>query len=167
MKNFKPLLKKILVQTVAITCISAACSLLVNAFRPDGLSPAMDDFSDIPVVLDSGKNAAISFSRAKAAYTSQSAVFIDARARVFFDHGHIEGALNIPWNEFDTVWKEALSDIGKDVRLILYCDGKKCPLSKNLANALFKKGYKNLHVLTDGWRLWQKYGLPVESGKQD
>jgi 3-mercaptopyruvate sulfurtransferase SseA len=45
--------------------------------------------------------------------------------------------------------------------IITYCDGERCPLSRELAEALRVEGVENVRELRNGWTLWQEQGLPT------
>jgi rhodanese-related sulfurtransferase len=77
--------------------------------------------------------------------------------------GH-EGALSIPWDDYEQRVDAVLGDVPKDAFLIAYCDGEGCSLSKELALALIAGGYKNVHILVNGWHLWLQANLPTTLG---
>jgi 3-mercaptopyruvate sulfurtransferase SseA len=45
--------------------------------------------------------------------------------------------------------------------VITYCDGERCTLSRDLAEALRVEGVENVRELRNGWTLWQEHGLPT------
>lgn len=71
---------------------------------------------------------------------------VDARDMESFKEGHIDGALslaagaNLPEN--------------KNVALVFYCGGTRCPLAERAAKAAIADGYKNVHVYSGGWADW-------------
>jgi len=104
----------------------------------------------------------IAFEDAEMLFLEGKAVFIDARPVEAFRMGHIEGARNLPWEDFERRFSEVMSDLPLDTVVITYCDGESCGLSRELASAISAKGYDRVRVLLDGWRLWQQFNLPVE-----
>ena len=104
----------------------------------------------------------IAFEDAEILFLERGAIFIDARPAQAFRMGHIEGARNLPWEDFDQRFSEVMSDLPFDCVIITYCDGESCGLGNELASALSAKGYDHVRVLLDGWRLWQQSNLPIE-----
>ena len=71
----------------------------------------------------------------------KSKVVIDVRTPQEFATGHIEGAINIP---YDTIRPglPALAKIGKDENILLYCrSGRRSAIAKQ---SLAELGYRNL-----------------------
>jgi 3-mercaptopyruvate sulfurtransferase SseA len=105
---------------------------------------------------------AVSLEEAEPLFFSQQAIFIDARSDADFRAGHIQGALNLPWNEFDIRFQQVMTGISHESTIVTYCDGEACGLSHELAVALLGKGYPNVRVLLNGWTIWQQSGLPTD-----
>ena len=113
------------------------------------------------------------YADAKAHWDSKDALFIDARAKVEYDQGHIPGAIPMPLGEFDTYFKKYESKIRKAKLLITYCHGVGCKLSDKVAQKLYNdpkdatapgKGLKNTGAFFGGWPQWQQHNNPVETG---
>lgn len=150
-------------QGAAILVSATLIGLSVNALRPAKL-PLVADWS-LRSQLSSapeGDGLTIAFEDAQVLFLDRGAVFVDARPVESFLMGHIEGARSLPWHDFDSRFSEVMSDLPLDSIIITYCDGENCGLSRELALALSAKGYQRVHVLLDGWRLWQEYNLPFE-----
>ena len=95
-------------------------------------------------------------------YKRENVVIIDARDRISYSQGHIKGAINIPYDEFE-LYPEFFLDLFKnDKQLIIYCEGGYCEQSFIVAERLLKMGFKNVHVYIDGYPEWEKKGLPHE-----
>ena len=94
-----------------------------------------------PVMAGSGDTEA-----AKQAWPmiEQGALLIDVRTKGEFDKGHIDGALNIPWEETDKL----MSAIGTDKQrpVVVYCrSGNRSGKAKVV---LETKGYTNIFNAT-------------------
>ena len=113
--------------------------------------------------LRGASQPAISVDQAKLLFLSQKAVFIDARNPEAYVRGHIPGALNIPYNEFESVGEELFHDISPTAVIVTYCEGGGCKLGEKLAVLLHAKGFKNVRVLSDGLEAWSREGLPIVS----
>jgi rhodanese-related sulfurtransferase len=100
------------------------------------------------------------------AVESKSALILDARPSVFFEQGHVPGALNLARDAFARDYRQ-LAPVLKsatDKPVIVYCAGGDCHDSRLVANALMSLGFSNVRVFTGGWEEWSKARLPVSSG---
>jgi rhodanese-related sulfurtransferase len=102
----------------------------------------------------------------RSAVDSKSALILDARPSVFFQQGHVPGALNLARDDFAQNYR-GLSEILKgatDKPIIVYCSGGECHDSRLVANALLNLGFNKVSVFTGGWDAWSAAGLPVSKG---
>ena len=104
----------------------------------------------------------ISLELATEQFESGSALFLDARPESQYLEGHIQGALNLPWQSVDHYFMEMADRIVGSETIITYCDGESWDLSHELALFLKEMEYANVRVLVNGWTVWQQAGLPVE-----
>jgi rhodanese-related sulfurtransferase len=106
----------------------------------------------------------ISLQDAAALFSAGQAVFLDARDAEIYAEGHVQGALSLPLHSFEQVFPSIRDRLaGKTV--ITYCDGERCSLSADLADALRALGIENVLELKNGWTLWQEQGLPTATGQ--
>lgn len=153
-------------QLGAILALGALVGLAFNILRP-GRLPLVADWSvkaqlAATTTTDTGESIVISLEDAQMLYFAQDAVFLDARSASLFQKGHIEGARNLPWEDFESRFQEVLSDVSPNSNIITYCDGESCSLSKELAVVLLAKGYSHVRVLLNGWTGWLQASLPAE-----
>ncbi len=149
-------------QSGVILAISVIIAFFTNHIRPDGI-PLKGKWSpESRISLPNGKSLVISVEDAKKYFESGKAVFLDARSERDYNNGHIKGAVNFPWHEFDQYFDKIVPDLSEDKVIIAYCDGMACTLSKDLALALFDLGFSNVYVLVNGWTIWKASGLPTE-----
>ncbi len=144
--------------------LAVGLGLLVNQVRPDGLSLSAGLSTDSAQTSESQDGLTISIEEAKALFLAQAVLFIDTRSRESYKEGHIQGAKNLLYGEFDGMYKEVLKNVANDCLIITYCSGGGCNSSEHVALALLDKGYSNIYVLNNGWARWQEYNLPVETG---
>ena len=105
------------------------------------------------------------WTEAKAMWEGKRALFLDARAKVEYDAGHIPGAIPMPLGEFDKYYALYENRIKHAKHLITYCHGVGCKLSDKVAQKLYvDKGLKNTGAFFGGWPQWQEHKLPVETG---
>ena len=151
-------------QAGAIVLLAITLGVLVNKSRPNRLPLAADWSVEDQLTLDPGEIMVISLEEARDLFFSQTVVFLDARSPELYEHGHILGARNLPWEAMDEYFGDVMADTPQDVLIITYCDIESCNWSKDLALALFYAGYENIRVLVNGWTLWQEAHLPIERG---
>jgi rhodanese-related sulfurtransferase len=110
--------------------------------------------------------ATVGLQEFHSAVESKSALILDARPSVFFEQGHVPGALNLARDAFARDYRQ-LAPVLKsatDKPVIVYCAGGDCHDSRLVANALMSLGFSNVRVFTGGWEEWSKARLPVSSG---
>lgn len=74
----------------------------------------------------------------KQAKQQDHALFLDVRPTDEYQAGHIEGALNIPFEQLE----EHLSFLPQDREIIVYCRGKLCTYADLATGLLHAKGYE-------------------------
>lgn len=118
-------------------------------------------------------------------------MLIDTRTPAWLARGHIPGAVNIPWKEFNTAaaqaWSEEITistiedvmtgklgvtkngdalDFANAADIIIYCNGPWCPQSVNAIKSLLNKGYpaEKIKWYRGGMQAWESFGLTVVKG---
>jgi rhodanese-related sulfurtransferase len=158
---FKPLIK----ETVLILSLAVAAALTVNALRAKGL----DWLAPAPPAVETAAAAdrhEIPLEEAVRRHAEKSAVFADARPAADYAAGHIQGALSLPDQEFDTWAENFIAATDPETVIITYCEGAHCLLSKSLAEKLIDLGYVNTRYLIDGWGRWKANRLPIGKGDE-
>jgi rhodanese-related sulfurtransferase len=82
-------------------------------------------------------------------------VFIDARLARDFHTGHLGGAINIPVDSNDTQRHNAVANIAKDTRIVIYCQSAGCPYAGVVSKKLIADGFSNISIFKGGWREWE------------
>jgi rhodanese-related sulfurtransferase len=104
----------------------------------------------------------------RSAVENKSALILDARPSVFFEQGHVPGALNLARDDFARDYRRLSPELkaAADQPIIVYCSGGECHDSRLVANALLTLGSSDVKVFTGGWETWQAAGLPTATGTQ-
>ena len=118
----------------------------------DSLSKLQNQITEISKPVD------IRLDFAKALFDKKYK-FIDARDIADFEAGHIQGAINIPFHDFDR-YKEQLNTMPKDQVYVTYCSSA-CDVSIDMAYAMAKMGFKKLYIFHGGWDEWKNAGYPA------
>ena len=110
--------------------------------------------------------ATVGLEEFRSAVESKSALILDARPSVFFEQGHVPGALNLARDDFAHDYRDlaGVLQVAHDKPIIVYCSGGECHDSRLVANALLSLGFGNVSVFTGGWDAWSAAGLPASTG---
>jgi rhodanese-related sulfurtransferase len=142
---------------------------------PMGLQPTIDPTKQIEDAIKNYKPADwakawghIGLPEAKRLHENPNVLFVDARAKVEYDQGHIPGAIPLPpgdIKEFDKYYALYKSKILQASKIVTYCHGTGCQLSDKCAKQLVEvKHLKNVVSFFGGWPQWQDDKMPVETG---
>ena len=108
----------------------------------------------------------ITTAEALALHESGQAMFIDVRAALDFDEGHISGAINMSLPV--VLSREALQEIAAvGDTLIFSCHGPHCPYSAYAAAKATLWGFEDVRYYAGGFPTWLEAGYPVLPAKKD
>lgn len=86
----------------------------------------------------------------------QNLIIVDARSQKDFKKGHIENALNLSEEKFDTQLGEFLDVWTPEATILVYCNVGQCNSSRAIADRLKNEcQIKNVFVLKDDWTKWK------------
>ena len=89
-----------------------------------------------------------------------SGVFIDARDPEDYESGHIQNAINIPYDYYED-YEDVINGLDDTGIYIIYCSGEECSLSIDLADYLYnEKLIDKLLIFEGGWPEWRNAGYP-------
>ena len=80
---------------------------------------------------------------------NKTAVLIDVRPAIEYDHGHIPGALRMPLDELPS----SLNTLPKDKKIVAYCRGQYCLFADEAVALLREHGFDAVR-LEGGWPEW-------------
>lgn len=84
-----------------------------------------------------------------------TALLIDARSPVFYELGHLPGAINMPVDTVKSGQALQLQDKDREgKKVIVYCSGPDCSDNWTLAVHLVQKGWKPIYLYPGGWKDW-------------
>lgn len=151
-------------ESVFIMCAAVVLGFSYTFFTGKGFFSSVKGAEIHQLETAGAAPSPINLAEAKALYEAKGAVFIDARHGYDFRRGHIESALSIPVNEFDTKLR-AVDSLPKDKVVIVYCDGAECNSSIELAAKFYDHGISGVRFFQGGWQEWSNNKLPTETGK--
>lgn len=92
----------------------------------------------------------------------QEVLFVDVRKDSDWDAGRIPGAVHLD-NKKGVFSEASLSaEASKDEKLVIYCNGEKCPRSAKGCKDAVAWGFKQVYYFRDGFPAWKSAGYPVE-----
>jgi rhodanese-related sulfurtransferase len=119
----------------------------------------------VPVVLKDGE-VSLAEVRAIVAERTAGVVLVDARPDLFFEMGHIPGALNVVVGEVGRDFGKNRAVLLSARRVVVYCDGGSCGSAEMVAAELKKLGVKGVGVYVGGWREWEKGNKKEKENKK-
>lgn len=120
------------------------------------------------ILLEGVRVILINEKEARRFYDEPSTVFLDTRKEEDYRKGHVKGALLLPPYEKEERFPALQPLLSEDSRFILYCYGPECDMAEQVGSFLVQLGYKNMMIMTAGFRAWEKAGNPVEGkGEQE
>jgi rhodanese-related sulfurtransferase len=103
----------------------------------------------------------VRLSEAQALWRHPSTLFVDVRSAADYDFGHIAGAINLPWDEFEQHLPELKPRLERAKALVVYCKSVDCGKSLWSALGLRNAGLLQAKIYPDGWNEWYNNGLPI------
>ncbi len=102
----------------------------------------------------------IDTSSAKSLF-DEGVAFVDVRKDADWDAGRIPGAIHIELKK--QLSEDTLgSEVKKNEKLVVYCNGHKCLRSSKAAAKAVSWGYQDVYYYRDGFPAWEAAGYPVE-----
>jgi rhodanese-related sulfurtransferase len=118
------------------------------------VSAQADNFpgTDIPL---------LNVAEAEVLWRKSSTLFVDVRSYPDYEFGHIQGAINLPEEEFDTRFEALKPQLEQAEAIVVYCKNADCGKSYWSALDLRKRGFKQVRIYPHGWYEWCEYKLPI------
>jgi rhodanese-related sulfurtransferase len=150
--------KKIAVQIAAVLLFSGSLAFITNAARDDRLPLVMPFPPSYQCPSSERPGVPVNVQQALVFFGKQGIAFVDARKKVAFQQGHIEGALHIPYSFVEPLSKETLDSLRGFKVIIVYCNREDSEASKLLAGELAQEGIRGAAYLKEGFTGWVKAG---------
>lgn len=125
--------------------------LLVNALHPRGVKL----LRALPARAIDDPNY-ISLEAARERLADGRVLFIDVRSAREYERGHIEGAWNVPANDFEREYPKLARFVGVAPEIVLYCESRRCTLAADVAKRLQGLGVSRVRIFEGGWEEWSK-----------
>lgn len=169
---------QLILKVIAIGAVSTILALVVHGSFLSKLNSGelilKTDIENIESAAKAGGNSErrreptvrkITLAEAKERFDTKAGVFIDARLNPLYQDGHIAGAISFPVSDYEKNKNlDKIADL-KEKKLIIYCSGKDCRDSGNLAAYLVKEGFVDIEIFEGGWPEWNGAGFPSEKSQ--
>lgn len=160
MKNFL----NMAIRALIIAVVFSLVGLGLNSVSPSGI-PLM--YTPPEKLVVSGVSIPlIDEVEARRFLEDPSSVFVDTRNEEDFAERHVKGAVFLHPNSVEERFPEVQPLIPEESRVILYCYGPECDMAERVAEFLAQLGYKNMMIMSAGFKSWEKAGFPSESSKR-
>lgn len=103
----------------------------------------------------------VTSAEAKALFDSE-ALFVDVRKNSDWDAGRVPGAVHLDNKKGIFTEASLSSEIGKGEKVVIYCNGEKCPRSAKGSESAVAWGFSKVYYYRDGFPAWKAAGYPVE-----
>lgn len=154
-----------------IVAVAIILGFLYNQISPNGISLIREEIKLEEYEAADMSTNDVDYSKIRSVkiidayqFYQEGATFVDSRDMWEYSDGHIKGAINFPYIEFETT-HPALDKLNKEKPIVIYCSSTECGLSTKLAIELQKLGYQKLFVFEEGWDAWVEEDYPIETGK--
>ncbi|MBI4966303.1 MAG: rhodanese-like domain-containing protein [Desulfomonile tiedjei] len=92
----------------------------------------------------------------------EGTIFVDTRHKDDYDKKRVKGAIFLPQDDKEERFVLVQPLLPEDARLIFYCYGPQCDMAEEVARFLSQLGYKQMMIMTAGFRAWDQAGYPIE-----
>lgn len=156
---------------LVLLAIAVGLAFLINQLRPDSLGMAyatpVQQMKGPGIDANAPPMTVVGIDQVIQAAKSRTHLIIDARPDLFWEIGHIPGAINLPRKQFAEFYPKTESLLREAVAagrpLLLYCADQHCPDAGALAKELNQRGFNGLLLFEAGWAAWEEAGQAVET----
>jgi rhodanese-related sulfurtransferase len=158
----------------ALAIVGICCGLALNAWRAQPLPmhylPKAERLAQAvePYLPRKGASPAavvpIDLKMFRKMVEGKEARVLDARPEVFYQEGHVPGAISLPREDFEARYGALRAELERDRtrRIVVYCSDSDCDDSRMVAEALIRLAYPSVFVFKGGWSDWTQAHLPEE-----
>jgi rhodanese-related sulfurtransferase len=104
----------------------------------------------------------ITRSELQDAIAAGAVVVVETLGPMYYESGHLPGAINIPHTQVAELAAELLPD--RDAAIVTYCSNPQCQNSSAVQAQLRSLGYTDVRKYTEGKDDWSAAGLPLTAG---
>jgi len=105
----------------------------------------------------------LDLAQARVLHDSPNAQFVDPRAPLDFERGHIKGALNLQPAQVSELKTEMEPSVARSKTVVVYGDNPGTGIARAVAKRLMAAGHRGVRLYAGGLDEWRANGLPVDS----
>ncbi len=154
-------IKLVLLRAFVIQILGIGAGLIYSVIVSEQLL-----FGEVEIPKKKGDVKYVSLEVLKNIIQSKSKILlVDGRSESAYHKGHIPGAVNIPYIQHDYFSQQLLAHVARETPIIVYCSGKNCNTSVELAKSLSEKfEFIHIRIFEGGWEEWVKGENPIQTG---
>ena len=138
---------------------------VVETGSEPSVSPSSAPTSSVAPVgkkIEPGEVTGVDMERVFRMQQTGKALLVDCRPPIIYRLGHLDGAINLPFSNYDSYIdrrKQNLDDaVTAHQTIVLYCQHTECPDAYAVAKKLIIRGY-SVSIYKGGWEEWKRAGL--------
>ncbi|MDA0989662.1 MAG: rhodanese-like domain-containing protein [Verrucomicrobia bacterium] len=145
-----------LVQVGQLTLIAIVLAILTNHVSPRGLPWIAEEANGVADKAAKTGITVVDLAETRRLVANATVMILDARSGADYEHGHIPGALSLPYKDVDTAFADLQFLLQPSDTFLVYCSGHECDESLLLANYLQAQGLTNLLLFAGGYATWSE-----------
>lgn len=154
-------IRKTFTQVIFIIILSIIFGFANNYFNPNGIKiaferPATAVAADSTLesrYVELAEPIVLNKQQLKQRMAQDDVVIIDTRSPQEFESGHINGAINIPFDQLGE-YIDKIDALPKDKWIVTYCEGPPCEKGEMLARELFYMDFHRVAYYDAGLNDW-------------
>jgi rhodanese-related sulfurtransferase len=107
-------------------------------------------------------SSTISRTELVAAIAAGDVTVVETLGPMYYESGHLPGAVNIPHTQVAELAADLLPD--RDAAIVTYCSNPQCRNSSAVQAQLQSMGYSDVRKYVEGKDDWSAAGLPLTAG---
>ena len=98
----------------------------------------------------------VDYAEAERMANHEEVLVIDARSSLFYERGHIPGAISLPREKVESNVRDVAGELRRKNKkaFLVYCSNVECEDSKRVAFLLYQQGITPIMVYAGGWDEW-------------
>jgi rhodanese-related sulfurtransferase len=166
-------MKKVVLEAMLLAGLAIILAFAVNSVSSKGISLVGTWYDnrhrvelDVPPSYSPETDTLLTMQEAFSMW-KDGALFIDTREPDEYAAGHIPGAVNLPFEEWDDYWECVEPHLKPESKIVCYCSGLDCELSLFAARELKTIGYPDAYIFFGGYNKWMDAKMPYETGTKE
>jgi rhodanese-related sulfurtransferase len=151
----------LVIRAFIIAMVFAAMGLAANMVSPKSIPLVYEPPNEI--LISGVKVPLVNEHVAHDYFADPTTSFLDTRQPEDYSESRVKGSLGLTPDNFIDNFPEIQPLLPIENRIVLYCYGPECDMAERVAKSMIDLGYKNLVIMSAGFRPWEAAGYPIES----